>query len=135
MRGREYRTQLWDQIKTGSLRERGTAATEYTVMMAGMVIMVVASLVYLGGAVSGSLGGVSFAEAVIINPLQKVDCAIDNDSDDDDDEGDHDEEGECDDDDDEGHDDDDGGSGSGGSGGSSEDDESDDDCPWWGWWC
>ena len=47
--------------------ELGASMTEYTVMLAGMVLVVMAGLVFLGG----SLGG-SFTDVVINAPLSQA---------------------------------------------------------------
>jgi Flp pilus assembly pilin Flp len=51
--------------------EKGTAIVEYAGMLAGIAILVIASLIFLGGAAGGS-----FTDVVINTPLAKADYAI-----------------------------------------------------------
>jgi Flp pilus assembly pilin Flp len=69
MWGRTYRERL--QAVLVNLGERGAAATEYTVMIMGMVIVVIASLVFLGGSVGGS-----FSDVVINSPIVEAGCKL-----------------------------------------------------------
>lgn len=68
MRGRISNT--WIAIKAS---ERGTAMVEYAGMLAGIAIVTIASLVFLGGATGGSL---TWTEAVVTSPLEEADYAI-----------------------------------------------------------
>ena len=65
MRGSNFIQKLLTAIKAAH-GERGTAMVEYAGMVAGIAIVVVASLVFLGGAVGGS-----WSDVVINAPLKR----------------------------------------------------------------
>jgi Flp pilus assembly pilin Flp len=63
----------WSSIKAS---QSGTAMVEYAGMLAGIAIVTIASLVFLGGAVGGPFEN-GFAHSVIVTPLDEVNYAID----------------------------------------------------------
>lgn len=71
MRDRIYRA--WIAIKES---QSGTAMVEYAGMLAGIAIMTIAGLIFLGGATGGSLGDLTWTEAVVTSPLNEADYAI-----------------------------------------------------------
>lgn len=70
MRGSNFIDRLLTAIKAAH-SESGAAIVEYVGMMAGIGVVVIASLVFLGGAVGGS-----WSDVVINAPLSEADYAI-----------------------------------------------------------